>query len=155
MTPPSPIHRTSSAATAAAWFLGLYGLLEFVPGLVHFLLPDGGARVIAGLDLAHHGHVIIGVFAWVGAVQIAHGLGLLAVAAWCRPLVPVFLALALLERLLMSVAAWVTKPSPTGHHPPEHYASPLLVPLLALFLALAIRGRHGRHVPMASTQSRG
>ena len=81
MTPPSPIHRTSSAATAAAWFLGLYGLLEFVPGLVHFLLPDGGARVIAGLDLAQHAHVVIGVFAWMGAVQIAYGLGLLAVAA--------------------------------------------------------------------------
>ena len=40
----------------------------------------------------------------------------------------------------MSVAAWVTKPSPTGHHPPEHYASLLLIPVLAVFLTLAIRG---------------
>jgi hypothetical protein len=29
--------------------------------------------------------------------------------------------------------------SPTGHHPPEHYASLALVPLLAVFLALAVK----------------
>jgi len=43
----------------------------------------------------------------------------------------------------MSIAAWVTKPSPTGHHPPEHYASLFLVPVLAVFLALAVRSRSG------------
>ena len=52
-----------------------------------------------------------------------------------RPLVPLFLGLGLAERTLMSIAAWVTKPSPTGHHPPEHYASLFLVPVLAVFLA--------------------
>lgn len=144
---------SSVASVAAAWFLGLYGLVELVPGLVHFLLPDGGAGVIAGLDLTQHADLIVGVFAWVGAVQIAHGLGLLVVAARCRPLVPAFLALALVERLLMSVAAWVTKPG-TGHHPPEHYASLLLVPLLAFFLALAVRGRRVDQSPMPSARSR-
>jgi hypothetical protein len=121
------------------WFLGLYGLLELITGLIHFFLPDGGAGVIAGLDLTANKHTIIGVFAWMGALQIAYGLGVLAVAFWYRPLVPLFLGLGLLERILMSVAAWVTKPSPTGHHPPEHYASLLLVPVLAMFLAMAIR----------------
>jgi hypothetical protein len=123
------------------WFLGLYGLLELITGLIHFFLPDGGAGVIAGLDLTANKHTIIGVFAWMGALQIAYGLGILAVASWYRPLVPLLLGLGLLERLLMSVAAWVTKPSPTGHHPPEHYASLLLVPVLAVFLAMAIRSR--------------
>jgi hypothetical protein len=113
--------------------------LELVPGLIHFLLPDGGAGVIAGLDLTHNAHTVIGVFAWMGALQIAYGLGILAVACWYRPLVPLFLSLALLERTLMALAAWVTKPNPTGHHPPEHYASLLLVPVLAVFSALATR----------------
>jgi hypothetical protein len=125
------------------WFLGLYGLLELGTGCVHYLLPDGGAGVIAGLDLTANKHTIIGVFAWMGALQIAYGLGIVAVAFWYRPLVPLFLGLGLLERLLMSVAAWVTKPSPTGHHPPEHYASLLLIPVLALFLAMAMRSRSG------------
>ena len=57
---------------------------------------------------------------------------------------PLFLTLALLERTLMALAAWVTKPSPTDHHPPEHYASLLLVPVLAVFLAMATRSRSGR-----------
>jgi hypothetical protein len=67
----------------------------------------------------------------------------LTVAFGYRPLVPMFLGLALLDRLLMAVTAWVTKPSPTGHHPPEHYASLLLIPVLAVFLAMATRSRSG------------
>jgi hypothetical protein len=126
---------------ASVAVLGLSGLLELGTGCVHFLLPDGGAGVIAGLDLAVNRHVIIGVFAWMGALQIAYGLGILAVAFWYRPLVPLFLGLGLLERILMSVAAWVTKPSPTGHHPPEHYASLVLVPVLALFWVMAMTRR--------------
>ena len=140
--PPSTNH-LYRGSLASVWFLGLYGLLELIPGLIHFLLPDGGAGVIAGLNLTAKKHVIIGVFAWMGALQIAHGLGILSVAFWYRPLVPLFLGLGLLERLLMSVAAWVTKPSPTGHHPPAHYASLLLLPVLAVFLAMAMRSRPG------------
>ena len=138
LLPPSSNH-LYRGSRASVWFLGLYGLLEVVPGLIHFLLPDGGAGVIAGLDLTHNAHTIIGVFAWMGALQIAYGLGILAVAFWYRPLVPLFLGVGLVERTLMALAAWVTKPNPTGHHPPEHYASLLLVPLLAVFLALATR----------------
>ena len=140
LLPPSTNH-LYRGSPASVWFLGLYGLLELGTGCVHYLLPDGGAGVIAGLDLTANKHTIIGVFAWMGALQIAYGLGILAVACWYRPLVPLFLGLGLLERLLMSVAAWVTKPSPTGHHPPEHYASLLLVPVLAVFLAMARRSR--------------
>ena len=140
--PPSTNH-PCTGSLASVWFLGLYGLLELGTGCVHYLLPDGGAGVIAGLDLTANKHTIIGVFAWMGALQIAYGLGVLTVASWYRPLVPLFLGLGLLERLLMSVAAWVTKPSPTGHHPPEHYASLLLVPVLAVFLAMATRSRPG------------
>ena len=142
LLPPSTNH-LYRGSLASVWFLGLYGLLELGTGCVHYLLPDGGAGVIAGLDLTANKHTIIGVFAWMGALQIAYGLGIVAVAFWYRPLVPLFLGLGLLERLLMSVAAWVTKPSPTGHHPPEHYASLLLIPVLALFLAMAMRSRSG------------
>ncbi len=140
---------------ASVWFLGFYGLLELITGLIHFVLPDGGAGVIAGLDLTQNKPTVIGVFAWMGALQIAYGLGILTVAYWCRPLVPLFLALGLVERLLMSVAAWVTKPSPTGHHPPEHYASLVLVPVLAAFLALAVRSRAQNWLGVATSRQTG
>ena len=136
--PPSTNH-LYRGSLASVWFLGLYGLLELIPGSIHYLLPDGGAGVIAGLNLTANKHTIIAVFAWMGALQIAYGLGILAVAFWYRPLVPTFLGLGLLEKILMSVAAWVTKPSPTGHHPPGHYGSLLLVPVLAVFLAMAMK----------------
>ena len=138
LLPPSTNH-LYRGSLVSVWFLGLYGLLELIPGSIHYLLPDGGAGVIAGLNLTSNKHTIIGVFAWMGALQIAYGLGMLAVAFWYRPLVPLFLGLGLLERTLMALAAWVTKPNPTGHHPPEHYVSLLLVPVLAVFLTLATR----------------
>lgn len=51
-----------------------------MPGAIHAFLPDGGAGVIAGLDLTHNAATIIGVFAWVGATQIVWGLTMLMVS---------------------------------------------------------------------------
>ena len=130
----------SRKGSIIAWFLGIYAMLEIVPGLIHFCLPDGGAGGIAGLDLAHNRDTIVGVFAWMGALQIAYGIGFACVALRYRPLVPLFLWMALVERVLMSVAAWVTKPGSTGHHPPEHYLSPGLIPILIACIIVE-RGR--------------
>ena len=66
LLPPSTNH-LYRGSLASVWFLGLYGLLELVTGCVHYLLPDGGAEMIAGLDLTANKHTIIGVFAWMGA----------------------------------------------------------------------------------------
>jgi hypothetical protein len=105
---------------SAGW-LGLTGLLTIGPGCIHYFLPDGGAGVIAGLNLGDNRATIIGVFAWEGASQIALGTAQLLVALRYRPLVPLFLLLQLIETALDAVAFWITKVSPTGHHPPENY----------------------------------
>jgi hypothetical protein len=128
---------------ASAWFLALLGLGSLIPGCIHYFLPDGGAGVIAHLDMGDRAPVIIGVFAWMGATQIAYGLAQLAVALRYRALVPLFLALALIERGLGAVAAWVTKASPSGHHPPENYVVLVLPPVIAVFFALSL-GRRRR-----------
>lgn len=124
---------------AAAWFLALAGGLTIVPGLIHSFLPDGGAGVIAGLDLGDRAELVRSVFAWEGATQLALGFGMLAVALRYRPLTPLFLALLILERGLMSLQGWVLLPPSSGHHPPEHYASPVTVVLASVFIALAMR----------------
>ncbi len=126
-------------ARASAWFLALLGLGSVIPGCIHYFLPDGGAGVIAGLDMGAQRATIVGVFAWMGATQIGYGLAQLAVALRYRPLTPLFLMLALIERSLAAIAAWVTKASPSGHHPPENYAVLVLTPLIAVFLALSLR----------------
>lgn len=130
-----------AGAVASAWFLAVLGLGSLVPGCIHFFLPDGGAGVIAHLDMGDRAPVIIGVFAWMGATQIAYGLAQLAVALRYRALVPFFLLIALIERSLGAVAAWVTKGSISGHHPPENYAVLVLVPLIAMFFALSLGRR--------------
>jgi hypothetical protein len=126
-------------AMSSVWFLGLASVLTLVPGLIHSFLPDGGARTIAHLDLGDRAGLVRGMFAWEGATQIAFGLGLLVVALRYRPLTPLFLALVIVERGLMSLDGWVLLAPASGRHPPEHYASPVGAVLAAVFLALAMR----------------
>jgi len=128
-------------ARSSAWFLGLAAVLTLAPGLIHSFAPSGGAEGVAGLDLGAQRGLVIGVFAWEGATQLAFGLAMLAAAVRYRPLTPLFLALVIVERGLMSLQGWVLKPPSSGHHPPEHYASPVAVVLAAVFLILALRPR--------------
>jgi len=126
-------------ARISAWFLLLAAVMEFIPGCIHFFLPDGGAGVIAGIDLSQGGRTIIAVFAWFGALQIAFALLLLAIALRYRSLVPLGLMAVILSRALMAYDGWFGKGSHGDHHPPEHYGSPVAVLLGLIFLALAVR----------------
>lgn len=135
---------TNALYTGTPWapaFLGLLGVFTIVPGLIHYLLPDGGAGVIAGLDLrgeAWRATTIIGVFAWEGATQIAFGFAMVIVALRFRPLTPLFLFLALVEATLQALAEWVIKPGGGPHHPPGSYSVLIAIPLIVVMLAIAI-----------------
>ena len=133
----------------SAWFLVLYGIVWIVPGMIHSFLPDGGAGVIAGLDLSHNPTMIFGMFAWAGATQIAHGIVTLVVALRYRALVPLFLIVSFIERLLLSWSGWIKHAPVNGHHPPEHYSSLVFLPVILLFLWLSVR-RSGLHQPEIS-----
>jgi hypothetical protein len=137
LLPPSTNARYSGARFAA-WFLTLAAVLTIIPGCIHTFLPDGGAGVIAGIDLGPCGPVIVALFAWAGATQLALGLAMLVVSLRYRDLVPLFLALVLLERSLHALDGWLLK-NVSGHHPPEHYAVLVVVPLLAVALAYSLR----------------
>jgi hypothetical protein len=136
--PPSTNDQYAGARTSA-WFLGLAALLTIGPALIHSFLPDGGAQTIAGLQLGASRDVVIGVFRWEGATQLALGLAMLAVALRYRTLVPLFLILLILEHGLMALQGWVLSPPSNGHYPPEHFGSLAILPLAALFLVLALR----------------
>jgi hypothetical protein len=140
LLPPSTNDQYDGARSSVV-FLGLAAVLTLLPGLIHSFLPDGGAQVIAGLDLGDRREMVIGVFRWEGATQLAYGLAMLAVALRYRTPTPLFLALIIVERGLMALQGWVLTPPAGGHHPPEHYASLISVPLAALFLVLAMRPR--------------
>jgi len=138
--PPSTNAEYRGARVSAA-FLGLCAVLTLVPGAIHSFLPDGGAGVIAGLDVGNRAELVRSLFAWEGATQLALGLGMLTVALRYRPLTPLFLSLVVVERGLMALQGWVRLPPSNGHHPPQHYASPVTAVLALLFLALALRPR--------------
>ncbi|MBU6157048.1 MAG: hypothetical protein KJS87_08960 [Alphaproteobacteria bacterium] len=125
----------------AAWFLTLVSLGTIVPGGIHVFLPDGGAGVIAGIDLTQGGKTIIAVFAWAGATQMVWGLSMLVVSLAYRSLVPLFLFLILVERSIIAANQWILKSTGTGHQPPEAYVTLLALPLVALMLGLALARR--------------
>lgn len=118
-------------------FLGVLGVTTLVPGLIHHFFRDGGAESIAGLQLGVQRALVIGVFGWLGATQIAWGLLILAVAGHYQMLAPLVLFLLVLERSLLVVRWWLAQPKP-AHRPPEHYASLVLLPLAIGFLVAAL-----------------
>ena len=125
----------------AAWFLTLVAIGTIVPGGIHVFLPDGGAGVIAGLDLSQNGKTIIAVFAWAGATQMVWGLFMLAVSLAYRSLVPLVLGLVLIERILIAANTWLLKATSTGHHPPEAYITLGALPVILLMLSLSLSKR--------------
>ena len=141
---PAGTNAQYDGARASAWFLMLAGVFNVIPECIHYFLPDGGAGVIAGIDLSTRGQTIIAVFAWMGAMQIAHGAAQFLIGWRYRPLVPFFLVLLIVERALMAADGWFLKGAASSNHPPEHYASAAVVPIALVFLWLSLRpGRKG------------
>jgi hypothetical protein len=138
LLPPSSNARYTGSPIAA-WILTLFGVLTVVPGCIHTFLPDGGAGSIAGLDLSANGRVIVAVFAWAGATQIAFGLTAMIVSLRYRELVPLLLGLAILERTLHALNGWIFTGGTVVHHPPEHYAVLVALPVLIAACALSLR----------------
>src|SRR5262249_26071433 len=128
-------------SVGAARFLGLLAVRTIVPGCIHPFLPDGGAGVIAGIDFGGCSRVIIALFAWAGATQIAFGVMMLLVAVRYRPLVPVTFALVLLERSLHALDGWLLKGS-GGQHPPAHPRVAVSVPRIPVAPAASLPTRH-------------
>ncbi|MCW5889739.1 MAG: hypothetical protein KIT14_04230 [bacterium] len=133
---------TNDAYAGAPWaahLLAILGILAILPGIVHIALPDGGAGTIAGIDLGACRPAIVGCFAWAGATQIVFGATMLLVALRYRSLVPTLYVLVLVERGLHALNGWVLKSS--GHHPPEHYAVLVALPILLAGLVASARPR--------------
>ena len=137
---PESLSADYKGSILSAYCVGLVGLLWVVPGAIHVFLPDGGAGVIAGMDLSRDGDRLISLFAWAGATQMAWGLMLLAIALRYRALVPLALLLIIMEYALMGSSIWFFKDFSGGaERPPGAYKPLLILPLAAIALAGALR----------------
>jgi hypothetical protein len=126
---------------AAAWGLTVLATGTIISALLHIGLPDGGAGVIAGLDLSGAERTIISLFAWAGTTQFVWGLMLLTVSLRYRSLVPLALGLLTLERALHTWNIWGPKGAHLagGHHPPEAWVTLISVPVLLVLLVMSLR----------------
>jgi hypothetical protein len=140
LLPPST-NNAYTGARSSVWFLFLTGLLTLLPGLIHAFLPDGGAQTIAHLDVGNRRDLVIGVFRWEGATQLAYGAVILMAAIRYQTLTPFMLLVGIFERGLMAVEGWILSPPASGLHPPEHYASAVFAPIALVFLILSLRNR--------------
>ena len=77
--------------------LGIMMLINFVRGAIHAFAPDGGAHVIAGLDITQNTQTILSLFATLGLQQIVMGLFQLFVLVFRRDLILIALALQTVE----------------------------------------------------------
>jgi uncharacterized membrane protein YccC len=116
----------------------LLALLTIGPGSIHAFLPDGGSVVIAGLDISANPRLIVGVFNWLGATQIAWGLILLLISLRYRSLVPMALLLVFLATAINATNQWVLRFEPTPHHPPEMYANLVTLPVVLILLWISM-----------------
>jgi hypothetical protein len=122
----------------SAWALTLLAMLTIGPGGIHAFLPDGGSVVIAGLDISANPRLIVGVFNWLGATQIAWGLMLLLISLRYRSLVPMALLLVFVATAINATNQWLLRFEPTPHHPPEMYANLVTLPVVLILLWISM-----------------
>ena len=142
LLPPST-NAQYAGSPRAPQILALLAVLTVVPAAIHSFLPDGGAGVIAGLDMAACRQLVVALFHWSGATQLVFGIVMLLAATRYRSFVPAVLVLLLVERALHALHFWGGAPPASGHRPPEHYALLVGVPLIAFALWLSLRPRAG------------
>jgi hypothetical protein len=111
--------------------------------LAHILFPDGGAGVIAGMDLSGPlQSVVIFTFAWAGLYQLIFAIVQWIVLVRYREFLPIVLLLIFFEQLGLFVIPFFKPISETvlTHTPPEAIANKLLLPsVFVLFLASLIK----------------
>jgi hypothetical protein len=133
------VDRSYNGHISAIYFLVLLTLVSTARSLTHLLAPDGGAHSIAGIALnVTGGPNIVALFGQWGASQLVlAGLQWLVLLRY-RFLVPVMLAVAVMEQLLRLLAGSL-KPLEVGSAPPGTYGTYIVLALALLFLGLSLR----------------
>lgn len=134
------------------YFLVLIAVLSTVRSLIHMFLADGGAGVIAGIDVGvEGGENIIAMFGQWGASQLILALLYWLVILRWRALTPLMLGVIVLEQALR-LGVGQLKPLDIAAPPPGAIGSELVLPLaLAAFLWSLLAGREKRRTVPEST----
>jgi hypothetical protein len=119
-----------------ALLLATLGVIDLVRGAFHWLAPDSGAHLIAGMDLhGPSGSNIVFLLATDGVGQIAWGILYLVVALRERKLLRLMFLLEAFKSAAVLFTEYVTKP-PVPHVPGRFmHAATLSVSVAVLLFA--------------------
>jgi hypothetical protein len=113
----------------------LLAVISTLRSLVHIFFPDGGAGVIAGIELSGilRGAVIF-TFAWAGLYQLIFAILQWIVLLRYRRFLPLMLLLMLFEQASLFIIPLFKPISQTvlSHTPPEAIGNKILLPLMFL-----------------------
>ena len=123
------------------YFLILVAAASSIRSLIHMFLADGGAGLIAGIDVSvDGGRNIIAMFGQWGASQLILALLYWVVIVRYRSLTSLMLAVVALEQVLRLVVGQI-KPLDVVSPPPGAVGSELLLPVAVIALVWSLWGR--------------
>lgn len=122
----------------ARWFFTLIALVSFGRSLIHVFLPDGGAGVIAGLDLSLGEENIIFAFGLWGVSQVIYAMIQLLVAFRYKSLIPLMYILLITETLGRMMVGIIKQPI-LLHTPPGGIGNWILLPTAMIMLYLSLK----------------
>lgn len=126
------------------YFLVFVAIVGTIRSLIHIFAPDGGANVIAGINIEVQGGAnIVALFGQWGAMQLMLALLYWVVIFRYRFLVPLMLAFVVLEQFWRLLAG-VLKPLEVTSPPPGAIGSQVLLPLAVLALIWSLLGSKER-----------
>jgi len=135
---PKSADNTYSGAKTAYIFFVLISVISFARSLVHVFLPDGGASVIAGLDLTAGSKNIVFAFGLWGISQVVYALIQMLVAFRYKSLIPLMIIILIIETLGRMMVG-IIKPPILFHTPPGGFANWIMLPLAIVMLLLSLK----------------
>jgi hypothetical protein len=135
---PKSADSTYSGANVAYYIFAFIAIVSFIRSLIHVFLPDGGANVIAGLDLSAGSENIIFAFGLWGVSQVVYALIQLLVAFRYKSLIPLMYIILIIETLGRMMVG-IIKPPILFHTPPGGFANWILLPLAIVMLMLSLK----------------
>ena len=133
------VEKDYTGARAPYYFLIFIAIVSTIRSLIHIFTPDGGSNSIAGIAVDVEGGTnIIAIFAQWGAVQLLLALLFWLVILRYRFLVPIMLAVIVIEQFFR-IGAGQLKPLVVSSPPPGAIGSMLLLPLAFIAFLWSLR----------------
>ncbi len=120
------------------YFFYLLILVTIVRSCIHIFFPDGGANIIASIDVSvDGGNTIISIFALWGLSQLLFGVFYVIVALRYRSLIPLMFVFILVEYSIRIIVG-IFKPVETTRVAPGAIGNLILVPLSLILLIFSL-----------------